>query len=104
MPCMRTTSTSIAAEGQTNANHEQLLPVTKRGRGKKKTAGHTNETAAEEVHAQDLVVANTRTDADIEIAELKGNSHEHTSTGHLYDLLTFFAAQLVTAQCLQQEA
>jgi hypothetical protein len=66
--------------------------------------GRANKTSTKEVPAQDLVAANTRSDADAEIAELKGDSHEHTSVDHSYDLLTFFAAQLVEAQRLQKEA
>jgi hypothetical protein len=66
MPRTRTTSASVAADRQTDANDKRPLPVTKRGRGKKR--------ATEEASAQDVVVANRRTDADTEIAELKGMS------------------------------
>lgn len=99
----RTTSASVTTDRQTDADHERPRPVTRRGRGKN-TVGRANKTSTKEAPAQDLVAANTRSDADAEIAELKGDSHEHTSVNHSYDLLTFFAAQLVEAQRLQKEA
>jgi hypothetical protein len=48
--------------------------VQKKGRGKKTT---NNKKTAGSVPSQDMIVANTRTDADVntEIAELKGDSH-----------------------------
>jgi hypothetical protein len=71
MPRNKTTATT---DIQTDANCERPVPVPKKGRGKK-TVGRANKETAKSTPAQDSVAANKCTDAEAEIAELKGDSY-----------------------------
>jgi hypothetical protein len=67
----RNKTTSITPDGQADADRERPVTVPTKGRGKK-TAGRANKGQAKSVSARD-----TSTAAEVEIAELKGDSHAH---------------------------